>query len=88
MSPAQPNPARGATGIRLSLPAAQHAQVRVFDLAGRLVQTLHDGMLETGDHTFTWEGRGSHLRRADPGVYFIRVQAEGAERTTRVFLIR
>lgn len=88
LSPAQPNPARAHTTVRLSLPSAQHAQVRIFDLAGRLVQTLHDGMLATGEHAFAWEGRGADGHRADPGVYFIRVQADGAKETTRVFLIR
>ena len=88
LSPAQPNPARTGTTVRLSLPTAQQTQVRVFDLAGRLVQTLHDGMIERGDHAFAWEGRGADGHRADPGVYFIRVQTEGTEQSTRVFLIR
>jgi flagellar hook assembly protein FlgD len=50
--------------------------VAVYDVAGRLVQSLHSGALPAGAHRLSWDGTGA---RPGNGVYFIRLE-EGAER--------
>ncbi len=71
-----PNPARGATEIRFTLPAASSASVRVFDVAGRTVRTLADGPYESGEHAILWDGANGAGEAVGAGVYFVRVEAK------------
>jgi hypothetical protein len=63
--------------------------VSVYDAAGRLVATPHDGELGAGEHRIAWGCRGSDgaaLRAS--GIYFVRISA-GAQRVTgRVLVLR
>lgn len=43
-----PNPFEGETSLSLSVGHAQHVVVSVFDVLGRRVAVLHDGLLEAG----------------------------------------
>lgn len=71
----QPNPAGTSTVIRFDLPRASSARLEVFDLLGRHVVTLADGMYPAGRHAKAWDlrdGSGAPLR---PGVYVYRLVA-------------
>lgn len=80
----RPNPSRGETRLSLMLDAPQALRADVFDLTGRLVATLHDGMLAAGPHTLTWAAQG-----AAPGLYLVRVTgADGRGASRRIVLAR
>jgi len=82
-----PNPFYGATGVRLTLAAAQpEVRVAVFDIVGRLVSSLHDGPLPAGEQLFSWDGRDRTGRSVGSGIYFVRAQS--AEGTLEAKLIR
>jgi hypothetical protein len=66
-----PNPFRDAATLALTLPAAQVVRAEVRDALGRRVAVLHDGPLEAGTHSLTWEAAD-----APPGVYVVRVTTE------------
>jgi len=87
LSPARPNPARGAARFRLELPEARDVRFEVLDVAGRLVHR-EDIRAEAGARELTWDGRTSSGGRARPGLYLIRVRAGTAQRSTRVVLER
>lgn len=53
------------------------AEVVVFDLSGRHVQTLASGAFESGYHTATWNGRDKSGARVPGGVYFVRATTGG-----------
>jgi hypothetical protein len=58
--PSVPNPFHHATKIRYFLHAgdvASPVSLRVHDPAGRLIQTLVDGVLPPGMHFVSWDGR-------------------------------
>lgn len=79
----RPNPARGLTDVRFSLPEAGPARIVVFDALGRQVATLFDGSLSAGDH----ETRLDAAALA-PGVYVLRLEAGRESRTARVVVTR
>lgn len=70
-----PNPFRSGTEVRFVLQAPAPTVVDIFDVAGRKLQTLHEGRLGAARHTFRWDGRDSAGRRAAAGVYYARIQA-------------
>jgi hypothetical protein len=86
---AAPNPFNPRTTIRFSLEeAAPVASLRVYDVAGRLVRTLHRGALSAGDQQVVWRGEDESGRAMASGVYFCRLEIGDAVRTARMALVR
>jgi hypothetical protein len=80
-----PNPARGSCCFEFFLPGAAgvvKASLLVFDAAGRLVRTLHEGDLRTGPQSFEWLGVYDDGTRAPDGIYFYSLDVDGIGRTT------
>ncbi|MCR4437777.1 MAG: FlgD immunoglobulin-like domain containing protein [bacterium] len=88
LSPAFPNPCRGATRISLSLARESSARVAIVDLRGALVKVLAEGSLPPGEHGLTWDGKDQHGRELPAGIYFCRVTAGGEHRVEKIVLTR
>jgi DNA-binding beta-propeller fold protein YncE len=80
-----PNPTSSLTWLRFALAApgssdraGYQVRARVFDVAGRLVRQLYDGELPHGEHLLAWDGRTQTGELAPPGVFFVRVDVDGA----------
>jgi len=78
-----PNPFRSETAIRFAVPSPTRVQVRLFDVAGKLVRTLVDAQLPAGDHSAMVRREG-----LAPGVYWVQLRAGAVGATRRVVLIR
>jgi len=65
-----PNPFNPSTAISYQLPADSHVSLKVYDTAGRLVETLVDGWRAAGTHELT-------LNAGDlaSGMYFAKLEA-------------
>jgi hypothetical protein len=87
LAPATPNPARGTANLRFTLPAPAHVRLDIFDVAGRPVAHLLDGLQPAGPQSVSWEGRDDAGRRVAPGVYFCRLASEGWQRSNRLVLL-
>jgi hypothetical protein len=89
LHPCVPNPFNPATTIRFDLPQASPVRVRVYDMAGRLVQTLVDGaVLEAGSHDVMWRGDDASGRHVAAGTYFCRMEAGVFSGTQRMTLVK
>jgi hypothetical protein len=77
-----PNPATTQTAFRLHLGTSQAVRLDAFDVLGRRIATLHDGMLPAGSHRFDLDVRG-----LPAGVYFARVRTAESQATRR-FVVR
>lgn len=84
LSPARPNPSRGAVAFRLELPRDGEVSVDVFDLSGRRIGTLARGPFRAGTHTLTWDPRDGRNGAAPSGVYFVRAHGPGLDTVRRV----
>ncbi len=84
MTAPYPNPFNPRTTFALALPEATPARVSVFDITGRQVALLNDGILAGGvAHTFTLDAAG-----LASGVYLLRVQAGAFVETRRLALLK
>ena len=88
LSAPRPNPSGGASRIHLSLPQTAFVRAEVIDLSGRRVVTLAQETFSAGTHSLTWDGTTAAGGRAAPGVYLVRVQWPGFERTQRIVRLR
>jgi hypothetical protein len=76
LHPANPNPFRPATTVRLDLPVSGPCDVRVLDASGRTVRVLHHGTGGPGPVTMIWNGQDDAGHDMGSGIYFIRAEAE------------
>jgi hypothetical protein len=73
--------------VAVDLSTAAPASVSVLDVQGRSVRMLVRGVLPAGRTTARWDGRADDGQRAPSGVYFVRLNARGLTRTTRLVLL-
>ncbi|MFH1680793.1 MAG: FG-GAP-like repeat-containing protein, partial [Candidatus Eisenbacteria bacterium] len=84
-----PNPFNPATTIRFGVPERCRATLKIYDLSGREVRTLVEGVLEAGnDHGAVWDGKDRAGRDAASGVYFYRLTAGERVETKKMMLLR
>jgi hypothetical protein len=78
-----PNPFNPRTTIAYALPREGRVQLKVFDVRGRQVAVLVDGVQPAGEHrvVFAPDGLAS-------GVYLYRLTAPGYEQVRRLVLTR
>jgi Peptidase family C25/FlgD Ig-like domain len=88
LHPAHPNPTRGSTNIRFALPRQTHVNLRVYDVAGRLVRTLLSGEVGAGEGVKIWDGRNDRGGQAAGGVYFYRLETGEQTLTRKMILVR
>jgi hypothetical protein len=81
-----PNPFNPSTAIAVDLPKESMVSLKVYDVLGNEVESLHDGQLEAGRHWFVWSGRNERGLNVSSGVYLARMQA-GSQTFTRKMLL-
>jgi peptidoglycan/xylan/chitin deacetylase (PgdA/CDA1 family) len=84
-----PSPRFGSeTMLRYSIPTSGQMDLRVYDVAGRLLQTLFSGQQSAGEHSAVWNGRDASGRPAAPGVYFGRLETGRASKTAKIIILK
>lgn len=84
-----PNPWTDVTEIRYFIPKTiSSAQLKVYDITGKLVKTLVDGPQDTGNHTVAWDGTDERGRTVSSGVYFYMLKTRDQKQTRKTLLVR
>lgn len=84
LAPPSPNPSRGAAEIVFTMPRRDRVRIDVFDLAGRHVLRLFEGVAEAGPNTRRWDGRNKAGGYAAGGIYFVQMEMGGYRQTQKV----
>jgi photosystem II stability/assembly factor-like uncharacterized protein len=74
-----PNPFNPSTTIRFAVPTSSRVTVQIYSAIGQLVETVEDGLKETGWYSLTWQPRTSS------GIYFCRIVAVSLSDPNRRF---
>lgn len=79
-----PNPFKPETTIAYSIAKSAHVSLKVYDVRGRLVQTLVDGTMAANSYQQVWNSGSSA-----PGIYFYRLTVnDQVVDTKRMILIK
>lgn len=81
------NPVTSATRFSYGIPERGRVKLALFDMSGRLVQSLHDAVEEAGPHEWAWSRDVSGTTPS--GVYLVRLSLAGRTLgTSRVVVLK
>ena len=83
-----PNPFNPMAELRFSLPVAGSAHLSIHAADGRLVRTLVEEDLPSGEHVRAWNGRDDAGQGVASGIYLVRLQTNRGEARTKITLVR
>jgi len=78
-----PNPFNPGTTIRYDLPRNTRVRLAVYDITGREVALLRDGLQQAGRHEVQWNGA-----LFASGVYMIKMQTDEWSQVNKMMLIK
>jgi probable HAF family extracellular repeat protein len=78
-----PNPFNPVTTIEYAVPSISHVSLKIFNVLGREVATLVNGIKVPGVYSATWDAS-----REPSGVYFYRLQAGLFSETKKLLLLK
>jgi hypothetical protein len=78
-----PNPFNPSTTIAFELNKQAKVKLAVFDIIGRQVATLFDGITTVGQHEIIFDGSG-----LASGLYFCRLMVDGNTQTRKMILLK
>ncbi|MCK5147316.1 T9SS type A sorting domain-containing protein [bacterium] len=68
-----PNPFNPSTKLSYTLPERSTVTLKIYNVAGRLVATLEDGVKPSGQHQVRWFARDAEGAQIASGIYFCRL---------------
>ena len=81
-------PASGPVELRFSLARSiGAARLDLYDMRGRLVRNLAQGLTEPGHYLLTWDRRDDEGRNVGSGIYVLRLRAADAGDSKKLVLI-
>ena len=92
--PNYPNPFNPSTTIRYEVVerdasgAPYPVVLEIYDVMGRLVRTLYDGLQGPGRYAVVWRGDSNQGTRVSSGVYFSRLRVGHSVATNKMIIIQ
>lgn len=83
LSKAYPNPFNPVTNFEINIPKADYIKISAYDMAGRKVADIFDGIINAGKHTLKWDA--SNMQS---GIYIIKSDYSNSSFTKKVALIK
>lgn len=76
LTTAAPNPFASTTRFAYTLPQGGRHRLAVYDVLGREVSVLGEGIRPAGHYTGQWDGRDARGNELSSGVYFLRLESD------------
>jgi hypothetical protein len=83
-----PNPFNPTTTIFFDLKAKGHVSIKIYNVAGQLVRTLVDEVMDAGSYSKHWKGKNNIGADVASGIYFYRMESESFSATRKMVLLR
>jgi hypothetical protein len=87
-----PNPFNPQTTISFDIQGEDGelspAHLRIYDVRGKLVRTLFEGDLRSGNYQFTWDGRNDSDQSLPSGIYVYRLAVDDWSSVRKMILVK
>jgi len=82
-----PNPFRYNTNIVLMVSESTDVRVDIYDMTGRCIHTLKEGLRSKGTHTLKWTAKDENGNKLPGGIYFARMSAGNKVSNTKMLIL-
>lgn len=86
--PAYPNPFNMSTTIKFQLNTAKQIKISIFDINGRLVNTILNSALMPGSYKINWNGKNAVGNYIASGVYFATISSSNQKSFLKLVLVK
>ena len=69
--------------VRFLLPLKDMTSISIYDMSGRMMQSIAHGIFESGEHQLDW-----YADNLSSGIYFIRMSSGDFMDTKKITLIK
>jgi len=83
-----PNPSTANTTISYSLREAEYTSIKIYDLQGKLINTILEKKQAPGKYQIMWNGTDKNGKEVKNGLYLVRLQAGRQIMTRSVEIIK
>jgi hypothetical protein len=83
-----PNPFTGSTDIVFDLSKSSRVAITAYDIRGRSVARVFEGMLPQGPNAIAWDGLSDSGHELPSGIYFFRFEAGNFQATRKAMLVK
>jgi hypothetical protein len=83
-----PNPFNPSTQIPFTIKTSGTVIIKVFDLQGREIITLFDGIKQAGSHSISWKGKDQSGNLMPSGTYIYQINSNGFSKSKKMHLIK
>lgn len=84
----RPNPFTPAALVSYEVSQRERVKLEIYDVTGRLVRTLADGVVDAGMQRIVFDGRSEGGQDLASGTYFLRIEAGGGSEVQKLSLVR
>jgi len=74
--------------LRLEIEKSTYVRIAVYDVLGRLVQSLSSGTYSPGIYRLRWDGTDAHGNEVADGLYFLCIKAGNYKAAYKVQIVR
>lgn len=78
-----PNPFNPNVTISFFNPKNDNISIKIYDLNGKLVKTLHDNYLSNGNHSFNW-----NAQNFSSGIYIVNIGSDETYISSKISLLK
>jgi hypothetical protein len=78
-----PNPFNPITTISFRLLKQSSVKVRIYNILGKLISSIYDGIASSGNHIIQWNASDQ-----SSGIYFCRFDVAGMSKSIKIVLLK
>ena len=83
-----PNPFNPSTTISFSLPTEDNVTINIYDISGKLINTLLDDKMSSGYHNVSWNGKDFNGLDVSSGVYVYTLYTNQVTLSDKMMLMK
>ncbi|MEO0183235.1 MAG: FlgD immunoglobulin-like domain containing protein, partial [candidate division WOR-3 bacterium] len=83
-----PNLSSGSVTIKYGINQNGMVNLKIYDASGRLVRRLMNERKDIGKYTAVWDGTDELGKGCPAGIYFVKLESQGASDVAKIILVR
>ena len=83
-----PNPFNPSTNINFDINETNHVSLIIFDVLGRKVNTLVNGIKQSGSYQIQWNGQNQNGTILPSGIYIMQLNSNGVQISKSMLMLK